>query len=91
MAESRKRPPFQSGELQDLLQHVAYESLMFEYTRAAWQACRQRHVLEALLLHSRNLRDFLFATINDARYVDKLLIATDYVPGWESRKSSHRF
>ena len=80
---SKERRPFEPAELEKLLGHLAYEWLMLEYTRYEWKVCRQRYVLEALLLHCRNLRDFLFGSIELSDvHVDKALFAADYAPSW---------
>ena len=88
----RKRRPLELDELEQLLGHLAYEWLMLEYTRYEWKVCRQRYVLEALLLHCRNLRDFLFGSIELSDvHVDKALFAADYAPSWCADKGHHRY
>ena len=92
MNTSKERRSFEPDELKRLLDHLAYEWLMLEYTRFEWKVGRQRHMLEALLLHCRNLRDFLFGSIepSDAR-ADKALIAIDYAPNWRAEKGHQRY
>lgn len=86
------RPPFNPGELEQLLQHLAYERLMFEHSLARWNATCDRATLEAFLLHARNLRDFLFDTVEEhGRDAEKVVIATDYVPDWSSDKGNHAY
>lgn len=88
----RHRPAFQPGELAQLLRHLAYEHLMFEHCRLKWGNDRQRETLEALLLHARNLRDFLFDRIEEyGRDADKAVLATDYAPKWNSDKGHHAY
>ncbi len=75
-----------------LLRHLAYEYLMFEHCRTEWERDRQRPILEALLLHARNLRDFLFGRLDEyGRDSDKAVIATDYAPMWNSDKGNHAY
>jgi hypothetical protein len=92
LATSHRRPDYKPGEREELLNHLAYEWLMFDHMRATWRVCRQRHVLEALLLHSRNLRDFLFGRIEQyGRHADKAVLAADYVDRWSADKGDHRY
>ena len=92
MNASRQRRPFEPDELEQLLDHLAYEWLMLEYTRKEWKVCRQRYMLEALLLHCRNLRDFLFGSIEPSgRHADRALIATDYAPSWCANKGDRKY
>ena len=65
---------------------------MFELALAAWQVRRQRHALEALLLHSRNLRDFLFGSMEEhARGADNFFLAEDLIPGWNPDKGNDNY
>jgi len=71
---------------------LAYDFLMFGYARAEWSKGRQRYILEALLLHARNLRDFLFGRIEEyGRDADKAVIALDYAPAWNPDKGNHNY
>jgi len=86
------RPPFKHGELEELLRHLAYEQLMFDHCHTEWKKGRERVVLESLLLHARNLRDFLFGRIEEyGRDADKAVIATDYTPSWDAGKGNHAY
>lgn len=86
------RPPFRPGELEELLRHLAYERLMFEHSRTCWNATADRSTLEALLLHARNLRDFLFDRLEEyGRDIDKAVIASDYAPGWNADKGNRAY
>jgi len=86
------RPPFNTGELEQVLRHLAYERLLFEHCRSEWRKNRQRPILEAFLLHARNLRDFLFGRLEEyGRDADKAVIATDYAPTWNSDKGNHAY
>ncbi|MCH7875798.1 MAG: hypothetical protein IH965_10925 [Gemmatimonadetes bacterium] len=85
-------PPFESRELEELLTHLAYEWLMLEHTSAEWQRTRDRVVLESLLLHIRNLRDFLFDQPSPSTpHGDKAVWAGHYLPAWASQKGSHHY
>ena len=87
-----ERPAFEPGELEELLGHLAYEALMFGRTREEWNRAHERHVLEALLLHARNLREFLFGQIeNYGRDADKAVLASDYAPNWKSDKGNQNY
>lgn len=78
MSGSPSRPPFRPGELDEILyEHLAYEKAVFDVTRAAYAATGHPLALECLLLHSRNLRDFLFGI--DAGFRNKAVTANDYV------------
>lgn len=89
---TQDHPPFAPGELDGLLSHLAYELLMFEYTQSEWKTTRRPPVLEAFLLHARNLRDFLFDIIGSQRRdADKALLAVHYAVGWDAQKGRHEY
>ncbi len=65
---------------------------MFGHCRAEWSKGRDRVILESLLLHARNLRDFLFGRIEEyGRDADKAVVATDYTPKWNADKGNHAY
>jgi hypothetical protein len=89
---SGSRPPFRAGELEALLDHIAYEYVMFALALSRWRAHRDVASLELLLLHGRALRDFLFGRVEDIkRDADKVLLASDYAPGFSLDKGNDQY
>lgn len=77
-------------QLDDMIPHIAYEIAAIESSAERFASSDDRFILEALLLHVRLLREFIWGKWEDQpRYAESSIYAEDYFPDplvWRDRK-----